>query len=269
MGRKIVVCIPFTEGQKQKIEDAAGAAQIKYISREQVNAEDIADAEIIMGNVPIQLLKRAEKLAWLQLNSAGANPYCTAEELSQQVILTNAAGAYGESVSEHMLAGTVAMFKRLQQYQQNQWARKWKDQGTVQSICNTVILVLGCGDIGSAYARKMKALGSYVIGVRRTKGACPQEFDEVHQIEELDQCLSRADLVAITLPGTRETAGMFHEERLRRMKPGAYLINVGRGNIVVTEALEKVMEEEYLAGAFLDVTDPEPLPEGHAGSFRC
>ena len=123
--------------------------------------------------------------------------------------------------------------------------------------------VLGLGDIGGEFAKRAKALGARVIGVRRTGTDKPDFVDELIHTDKLDEYLPQADCVAITLPGTTATKGMFDAERMAKMKDGAILLNVGRGMIVDTDALCAALENGKLAGAGVDVTDPEPLPADH------
>ena len=123
------------------------------------------------------------------------------------------------------------------------------------------MLVLGLGDIGGEFARRCQALGAYVIGVRRQDTHKPDYVDELHLIADLDTLLPRADVVAIAMPGTEETKGMFNDERLARMKEGSIILNVGRGSIIDTAALTRALQSGHLLGAGLDVTDPEPLPD--------
>ena len=123
--------------------------------------------------------------------------------------------------------------------------------------------VLGLGDIGGEFAKRAKALGARVIGVRRKGTDKPDYVDELILTEKLDEYLPTADCVAITLPGTKETKGMFGAERLSKMKDGAVLLNVGRGMIVDSDALYDALESGKLSGAAVDVTDPEPLPAKH------
>ena len=109
----------------------------------------------------------------------------------------------------------------------------------------------------------MKALGAYVIGVRRSDTRRPDYVDELYLSDALDDLLPRADVVAMALPNTPATNKMIDARRLALMKQGAYLINVGRGNAVDSDALCDAVESGRLGGAALDVTDPEPLPAGH------
>jgi phosphoglycerate dehydrogenase-like enzyme len=183
--------------------------------------------------------------------------------LPEKVLLTNAKGAYGLAIAEHMLAGTFALLKRLDTYHSNQLEHIWRDEGPVTSMEDARVLLVGVGDIGGCYGRKAKALGSYVVGVRLHNGPKPQWMDEQYTIDCLDEELAKADIVAMSLPGTPLTNGMMNLERLKKMKPTALLVNGGRGTTVVTDDLNAALRGGVIRGAFLDVMDPEPLPAEH------
>jgi len=125
------------------------------------------------------------------------------------------------------------------------------------------VLLVGVGDIGGCYGRKAKALGSHVVGVRLHGGPKPEWMDEQYTIEKLDEELAKADIVAMSLPGTPFTNGIMDLERIKKMKPTALLVNGGRGTTVVTNDLNDALRQGIIAGAFLDVMDPEPLPADH------
>lgn len=260
---KILVTIPFTEEQKNLIETAAAGNDIVFLAPEQLTDEMIQNAEIIIGNLPASVIKTASNLKWLQLNSAGADAYCVPGVLSEDAVLTNASGAYDISVSEAMVAGTFGLFKKIYSYYDNQKEHLWKDEGMVQSAYGACVVVLGLGNIGLSYARKMKAMGSHVIGIKRHVSSVPEGVDEVYSIDELENCLKRADIVVSVLPGTPETEHMMGKAQFQAMKNTAYFINVGRGNFVDQDALYEALENGEIAGAMLDVTEPEPLPSDH------
>ncbi len=159
-----------------------------------------------------------------------------------------------------MLGLTFDLIRRLNQYHANQAEHVWKAMGNIISVEGSTILVLGLGDIGGDYARKVHALGAHVIGVRRTNRNKPDYLDEQHTMDDLDTLLGRADIVAMVLPGGSATNHIMDERRLRLMKKGAYLINVGRGNAIDPDGLYKVLKDGHLGGCGLDVTEPEPLP---------
>lgn len=140
------------------------------LPRRPVTEEELANAQIIIGNVSAEQLAKAPKLEWFQLNSAGSDAFCKPGVLKEGVLLTNATGAYGLAISEHMLGVTLMMQKHLAEYYVNQKNHQWKDEGAVTSIYGSTTLVVGLGDIGGEYAKRMKALGSYTIGLRRTRG---------------------------------------------------------------------------------------------------
>jgi len=228
-----------------------------------VTQEDIDWADVILGNVKGSMLHGSEKLQWMQTNSAGVEEYLRPGVLAEGTLLTNATGAYGLAISEHMLAMLLGIFKKLELYRDQQHQGKWESQGAVRSVYGSTVLVLGMGDIGGEFGKRCKALGARVIGVRRTDSRKPDYADEVRLIGDLDKILPEADVVAITLPGTEATRGLFDRRRIGLMKPGAVLLNVGRGYIVDTGALCDALESGALSGAGLDVTEPEPLPAEH------
>lgn len=239
------------------------SCQFEYARVKNVTEEQVRRADIIIGNVSTAMLKEAECLQWIQLNSAGADAYCKPGILKDGVILTNATGAYGLAISEYMVGMSFMLQNKLYQYYRNQMGHEWKDMGKVTSVYGSTTLVIGLGDIGGEYAARMKALGSYTIGVKRTPGEKPEYLDELYTTERLDELLPRADFVSLSLPNTPNTIHLMDERRLRLMKPGAFLLNVGRGSAIDTDALCKVLEEGHLGGCGVDVTDPEPLPADH------
>ena len=196
------------------------------------------------------------------MQSAGANEYLDGA-LPEGTLLTNATGAYGLAISEHMLAVLLQIYKKLPQYWEAQREESWRDAGPVRSVCGSTVLILGLGDIGGEFARRVKALGGYTIGVRRKGLDKPDYLDELYLTDALDGLLPRADVVAMSLPGTKETYRLMNRERLYLMKQDAVLLNVGRGTTVDTDALCDLLEDGRLLGVGLDVTDPEPLPQGH------
>ena len=258
--KNILVVLPLSQRQQQRLEAAVGAAHARFAYVDQPSAEQLSNANIIIGMVPVSLLPQAKQLEWMQLSWAGAGPYCAPGALPEDVVLTCASGAYGLACSEHMLAFTFDLLRRFPEYHRNQARHVWKTAGHITSVEGSTVVVLGMGDIGGDYARKMNALGARVIGVRRTQKPAPDYAERVVTIDELDSVLPEADIVAMALPGSDATAHIIDERRLRLMKPAAYLLNVGRGNAIEFAGLKKVLQEGLLAGVALDVTDPEPLP---------
>lgn len=260
---KILVNIPVTEEHKKMLEDAAAGIPIEYTKPKLVNENVTRDATIIIGNVSHQYVKAAENLKWVQLNSAGNYGYIKPGVLKEGTLLTNATGAYGLAISEHMLGMLLMLMKNLNKYHDNQKRHIWHNEGRVSSIYGSKTLVVGLGDIGSEFAKKMNALGSEVYGIRRHKTEKPDYLAGLYQLNALDELLSEMDVVAVTLPAYSATEGLFTKERMLKMKQSGILLNVGRGTLVDNLALAELLNEEKLGGALIDVTDPEPLPEEH------
>lgn len=261
--KKVLVVIPVEDRHKEMLERAAaGRCTLVYKAKSEVSAEDLQGVDALIGNLPVELVRQGEKLSWVQLNSAGADAYSVPGILPEEAVLTNSSGAYTVAVSEHMLALTMDLIRHFGAYHTHQERHEWVSEGRITSVWGSTVLILGIGDIGSAYARQVKGMGAArVIGVRRRADRpLPEGVDEQYAMSDLDRLLPQADIVAMVLPGTRETVHLMDERRLRLMRRGAVLINVGRGNAIDPEALKRVMREGVLGGVGLDVTEPEPLP---------
>ncbi len=260
---QILVVIPVEDCHKAMLEAAAPSAEFIYSSPKAVTSEQVQSADIIIGNVPAKLIAGSKKLRWLQLNSAGTDGYTVPGVLPEDALLTNATGAYGLAISEHLLACLLHLMKKLNHYQREMETHTWQDHGAVTSIYGSKTLVVGYGNIGSEFAVRMHALGSSVTGIRRNKTEKPDYLAGLYQMDRLHECLKDADIVVSCLPGTKETYHVFDADAFAAMKPGAFFLNVGRGNAVDSYALAEALNCGHLAGAAVDVTEPEPLPADH------
>ena len=258
---KILVTPPVTAEHKRLLDAAGGPdAELIYRDAGAVDAALMQEVDILFGNVAPALVAGAKKLRLLQLFSAGTDGYIPV--LPAGCALTNTSGAFGLAISEHMLGMLLMLQKRLHQYRDNQHACVWKDMGNVTSIEGATIVTLGLGDIGGEFARKVKLLGAYTIGVRRRDTNKPPYLDELCLTEELDRVLPRADVLAMALPGMPETRHILDARRIGLLKDGAIVLNVGRGSAIDLDALADAIALRGIR-AGLDVTDPEPLPPEH------
>nr|WP_317400215.1 D-2-hydroxyacid dehydrogenase [uncultured Gemmiger sp.] len=261
--KRILVALPLNEEQQNRLRHAAPEAELKFSA--QPEEADILWADVIMGNVPVASIRKNDHLEWFQSNFAGPDPYLVPGVLPENCAVTNATGAYGLAISEWMLGMWLGLCKDLFLYRDRQNRCEWNAiERPVRSVAGARVLCVGLGDIGSSFARRAHAMGAQVVGVRRhAPDTCPSYCVRVVGQKDLDAELPQADLVALSLPGTDETAHMFDAARIARMKPGAILMNVGRGTAVDTDALTEALRSGHLFGAALDVTDPEPLPADH------
>lgn len=266
MSKHILVCLAVSDAQRARIAAVQGF-DIRFTTPETATAEDARWADAVLGNLPLDLIAQNDHLEWFQSNAAGPNAYLAPGVLPESCIVTNATGAYGLAISEWMLGLWLSLLKELPLYRDRQNEHRWAPTGhKVRSIAGSRVLCVGMGDIGSNFARRAHALGAEVVGVRRTvhpDAPCPEYCTRVVAQADLDSELPQTDLVALSLPGTLETEHLFNAERLAKCKPGAILINVGRGTTVDGVALAAAVHSGQLAGAGLDVTDPEPLPPEH------
>lgn len=267
MPKHVLVALPLSDAQRSALQSSVPEYEFTFAQTETVTLAQVLEADIIMGNVPVELICQNHHLEWFQSNFAGPDTYLVPGVLPEQCLVTNATGAYGLAISEWMLGLWLGLQKDLFLYRDRQTQHKW-DAITrqVRPVAGSRVLCVGMGDIGSNFAMRAHALGAEVVGVRRSvrPGApCPDYCLRVVPQSELDAELPQADLVALSLPGTPETLHMFDAARLARCKQGAILLNVGRGSTVDCLALADAVHSGHLFGAALDVTDPEPLPSDH------
>ncbi len=231
--------------------------------KELLESKDCDEIEIIFGEPECCNLHKVKKLRWIQMSWVGANQYTSAADFPNDIVLTSASGACGYVISEYIISGLLALYKKLFAYRAQMECGDFYRIAGDDTLEEKRVLILGTGDIGCETAKKLRCFGCYTVGICRTSGHETQPFDEIYTIESLDAQLQRADVVVIALPGTKETAGMFDIERIRKMKRDAILVNVGRGFIVKTDDLTNALQQGLLKGAVLDVTEPEPLPKEH------
>lgn len=254
--------LPVNEAERSAFEAAAPGALHVYAGRRTATPEQFAQATVLFGWPRPRDLARCKRLKWFQSMWAGTEEYTAPGVLPPGVLLTSSAGCNSQSVAEHLLSCLLALCRRLPRLRDSQRAHLWQPVDTVRTIDAATVLVLGAGHVGSDFALRCRLLGAHTVGLKRTPGPVPG-FDEVHAIDRLDELLPAADVVALTLPGSPDTAGMMSAGRLAAMKRDAILLSAGRGSALDQEGLLAVLRSGHLWGAALDVTEPEPLPPDH------
>lgn len=222
------------------------------------------DADIIYGFAP-SIVKTSKNLKWLCVPWAGVDSLMVPGYFANEdCLLTNAAGAYGVSIAEHMIAVSLVMMRRLDEFMAETRGGQWKLPRPQKSLKDCRITVLGTGDIGSTFAKRARAFEpACIVGVCRSGKSGEAVYDKVLPVSQLDTVLPETDLLAMSLPATSETRGILSRERLALMPEGSYIVNVGRGSAIDEDALADALESGHLAGAALDVFQTEPLPEGN------
>ena len=262
--RKLAVCVSFmNDTYRRQIDAAAEAAGFvaHYYDTQAGLTPHIGDYEVLFGHPVPALLRQAAQLQWLCSDHAGVDRYLDdAAWPHSECILSNSSGAYGATISEHILMVLLMLLRRMPEYQADLSRRQWTYYAPIRSVIGSHIVVLGAGDIGSNTARRLKALGASVTGVCRSGRSAEPAFDRVLPTAELDRVLPTADALVMALPATPETAGILSRERIALLPEHAYVVNVGRGSAIDQQALGDALRAGRLAGAALDVMTPEPLP---------
>ena len=220
-----------------------------------------AQVTAIVGNVDPGTCRQCPKLEWLQTWSAGVDKYQRPGILQPGSMLTNATGAYGQSVSEHMFAMMWAIMKNLHIYAASNPNAMWQDAGRAVSPNGKTALVIGTGDIGSHFARLCKNVGMTTIGIRRNLAVEAPGIDHMVGFDSLDDVLQYADVIAMCVPSTPTTRHLLDAKRISKLQNDAIIINAGRGDTINSQALAEALADGAIRGAGIDVTEPEPLPE--------
>ena len=258
--KHLLAYFPLNDAHLARIKALSPDTVVHQVTWPNLTQADVDAADAVFGNVPSEMLDAAPNLKWVHLSSAGTDGYIHLPD--RGILLTNSTGAYNDSIAEFMLAMTGALCIGLPGYARHQQQGIWRRIGWAKNIIGSTVVVLGCGSIGTAYAKRMHDLGAYVIGVRRRPtAALPEGVDEMVTIDQADAVLPRADIVAMIMPNTPDTVNFMDSRRLGLLKDGALLINCGRGNALNPDALYEALVSGKLDGAAMDVAYVEPLPE--------
>jgi len=248
---------------------AAALPEMKVIVAENHThaAQVIAHADAAFGTIPVDLLREARLLRWLQAPQAAPPAgYYYPELVAHPVAITNFREIYSDHIGAHVMAFVLAFARGLQHYIPQQLRREWKklpQNAGVVHLPEATALIVGVGGIGSEVARLAAAFGMRVIGVDERRRDAPPGVAELHRADELDALLPRADFVILTVPHTPETEGFMNRARFQEMKKTAFFINIGRGLTTRLDDLAAALDAGEISGAGLDVFEQEPLPPGH------
>lgn len=271
MNRSICVCVEFlTPALEEKLRTVATEIgfEIAFFSKGQTEeiAAYLQHCEVLYSMHP-EIIRLAPKgVKWIASPSAGvekilkdkaifSNPDCS---------FTNSSGAYGMTMSEHLVMSTLMLMRNMQVNFREFVNHAWSPKRPMRSIRGCRVTVLGTGNVGTLFAQSMKALGaSNVIGLNRS-GHCEESaFDQIYPISQLDAVLPETEVLMMGLPSTAETKGILSKARIALLPSNALVLNVGRGEAIDQDALMDALNKEQLAGASLDVVYPEPLPADH------
>lgn len=248
------------------LDELSDSASIEQVwEREQLAAllpqTDILVVTDFRTGLLQQLWPREHEIQWVHAASAGVDALTFEPLWSSPIAITNARGVFDRGIAEYVLGAVLLLAKDSLGNLRHQREHRWVHRET-PLIRDQRVLVVGAGSIGREVAGLLHAVGMKVTGVARSARHDPP-FDAVHAEKDLPTLLPDVDYVVITAPLTDQTRGLFDTDLFACMRPGVYLINVGRGPIVRAEALLDALQRGQVAGAALDVFEQEPLPPEH------
>src|SRR5215472_11824702 len=245
----------------RKIMQAVPGVVAKAFTDANDAAADLETAEAAHGTVPPELFARAKNLRWICADRAGFGGAWFYDALvKSDVIVTNMRGSYNEHLAGHAVAFLLAFARRFDHYLPQ---KRWQRGPEMIDLPGKTVLIVGVGGAGGEASKLCAVLGMRVLGIDPRVTERSAGMAELATPDRLEERLGEADFVILTTPETPETVGMFSTRLFSQMKRGAYFINIARGRCVVTADLVEALRSGHLAGAGLDVADPEPLPPNH------
>lgn len=259
---------------------AGGGLRVVNCGGEAGASEEIADADAFFGKMTPALLAAARRLRWVQSPTASLEHYLFPALIEHACTLTNMRGLFSDVIADQVMGYVLCFARNLHLYIQR---RRWEPCGGEQArasfslgpgvvngidrahlhLSDCTLGVVGCGEIGAEVARRARAFQMPVLAVDPVRKEAPCEGVALWGMDRLPDLLARSRFTVICAPHTPDTERMFNRALIARMPPDAYLINIGRGAIVVLDDLVAALREGIIAGAALDVFETEPLPPAH------
>jgi len=255
-GKPGIVVAPFTDDGIVRAVEEGGGRLVEAPQAEAVVWTDPGDPE------SLGKLLEESSAGWVQLPLAGLERFFASGVIDSSRVWTCAKGIYVYACAEHAVALTLAAARVIHTHARDQSWRPAGFQSPHRLLRGSTVLIVGTGGIGSATVPLLQPFGVRILAVNRS-GRPLQGAERTVAHTGLAEVVSEADFTVLAAPLTASTAGMFDWSLMARMKPAAWLINVARGGLILTDDLVAALEEGSIGGAALDVTDPEPLPDGH------
>jgi phosphoglycerate dehydrogenase-like enzyme len=265
--KKILVEMADPEVARQ-LQSASPAVRIVPITSANVMAE-IGDADAYIGNIKPEAVRAGKNLKWVQVMSAGVEQVLfksgSNDLRDSNIVLTNNKVVQGPEIADHAMAMLLALSRDLPNFWRNQADQKWQPRPFKGIELNgRTAVVVGVGGIGTQIATRASAFGMNVIGVDPEDRPYMPMIKRYVKPDQIDEVLPEADVLFISAPDTPVSHKMIGPRQFELLKKGAYFIAVSRGGLYDLNSLVKALDEQRIAGAGVDVVDPEPLPAGNA-----
>ncbi|KMJ58364.1 2-hydroxyacid dehydrogenase [Bacillus sp. LL01] len=259
--RLMLITQNIEESYTQQIKELVPNFEVIVGKEKEIWEPHAKDAEVIVGwkkGLEELSLGKESKLRWLQSWSAGVNSMPLRQLSENNILLTSANGVHAYPISETIFALMLGLTRKIHTYVNQQQKKEWHHAHMNLELHEKTLGIIGVGEIGRETARIAKAFRMNVIGVRHS-GEPTENVDKMFTPDKLQEVLPICDYVVITLPLTAETEGMFGSEEFTLMKKSAFLINIGRGEVIIEKELVQALQQKEIAGAGLDVFIKEPL----------
>lgn len=246
-----------------KIQAAVPGVTLVKVNEADV-VREIGNADALIGNISPEEFRAAHQLKWVQVLSAGVDHMMFPELVQSNVTVTNMKVIYGPEIADHAFAFLLSLTRKLNVTIPAQVNEEWKaDRAGMTELNGKTAVIIGVGGIGRQIAQRAFGFGMKVIGVDVKDYPPDLLVSRYVKPDQLDEVLPLADVVFISAPLTKKTEGMMGKKEFELMKKDSYFVAVSRGKIYSMDGLVKALDEHRLAGAGVDVTNPEPLPKGH------
>ncbi len=265
---KKILVVGQTDEVVRDWQTVSDKVKLVRLSRDDVMSE-IADAHALIGRITPELVRAGKKLEWTQTTSAGVENVLhlsgSNDLRDSDIVLTNNQVVQGPEIADHAMAMLLSLTREIPKWLKLKGEERWQGQPRNLFELNTkTAVVIGVGGIGRLIALRAWAHGMKVIGVDPEDMPFTPYIERVVKPDQLDEVIDLADVVFMSAPHTPKSHKMVGPEQFELMKKGSYFIAVSRGGTYDLGALVKALDSENLAGTGVDVTDPEPLPKGHA-----
>lgn len=261
----MLLMVPDTKPFRADLEKAGCAERFEIVDvppEGRPTPSQLAEGQILLSaGAPAGMLSEMPKLKWLQAMMVGVDPWLKRPDMRGSITLTAARGTHIPQMPENILGAIFHVTKKYHQIALAQKESKWV-RSMSTPISGKTLGILGLGSIGQDLARRASALGMRVIGTKRTGGDIPH-VDRVYAPEAMGEVAQQSDFIVLLLPSTPATDNSIDAALLAKMKKSAWLINFGRGSLIVDDDLIAAVKGGVIAGAVLDVFRKEPLPSEH------
>lgn len=264
-----VVAWTFSKPLQEALQAAAGDVEVIGAASPQAALQHASSAQVLLGFCNDELLQAGTDIRWVQTYFAGVEKCVVAPGIQRpDMVLSNGQRLSSTAIGDHAISLMLALVRRLDIYASQQASAQWKPDisfggGRTDEVTGATVLVVGLGGIGTEVARRAHGMGMRVVATRGSRREGPDFVEYVGLAHEAQTLAAKADVVINAVPLTDATRGMFDREFFKAMKPTAYYVSVGRGQTTVSDDLVAALTAGEIAGAGLDVTDPEPLPADH------